>query len=331
MTLGVGLLGLGKHGLRYARHLAQGDIPGAHLAAVWRRDALQGKAVAAELGTRYHPTVAALLEDPAVEVVFAAIPSGLHRDVSAQVAAAGHPLLLEKPLATTVTAGEAIIAAFKEAHVPLGVAQTLRFDPLIPSMVAALKPLGAVKGFGFEQRLEPRGLPWEDDPQAAGGGVLFQTAIHTVDALRVVTGGQLRVLAATVDRVHYRRLEDHALLHLEATGGPHLDPGRALGDIRVSKIGGSRHHHFALYADGGGVEADFIDRTLTVTIGRTRERHSVPEIPTVVASAAAFIEALLRGAPPPVTGADALENVRVLEAALQRSGGNNETAPASTA
>lgn len=332
MAIGIGLLGLGKHGIRYARHLAQGEIPGARLAAVWRRDRAQGEAVAAELGTRYHASPEALLADPEVAAVIMAVPAGLHGAMALQVAAAQKPLLLEKPLATELEAGRTIVQAFEEAGVPLCVAQTLRFDPLLAAMAEALATFGPLRGFGFEQRLEPRGLPWEDDPRLAGGGVLFQTAIHTVDALRVVTAAaEVEVLAATTRSVLYQNLEDHALLHLELRGGPHLRAGPALGDVRVSKIGGSRHHHFALYAEGGGIEADFIDRRLTITLGRQRSSRSVPEQATVVSTTRAFVEALQAGLPMPITGADALENVRILSEARQRSGGKREIAPASSA
>lgn len=332
MALGIGLLGLGKHGIRYARHLARGEIPGARLVAVWRRDQAQGEATAAELGARYHASPEALLADPAVDAVIAAIPAGLHGALGPLVAAARKPLLLEKPLATDLETGRAIVRAFEVTQAPLCVAQTLRYDPLLPAMAEALAPLGPLRGFGFEQRLEPRGLPWEDDPRLAGGGVLFQTAIHTVDALRVVTGAaRVEVLASTTRGVHYQNLEDHALLHLELHGGPHLSAGPALGDVRVSKIGGSRHHHFALYAEGGGVEADFIDRRLTITTGRQRTARSIPEQPTVALVTQAFVAALQAGAPMPITGEDALENVRILVAARQRSGGSKEIAPASSA
>jgi predicted dehydrogenase len=332
MALGIGLLGLGKHGIRYARHLAQGEIPGARLAAVWRRDQALGEATAAELGARYHPRPEALLADPEVQAVIAAIPAGLHGAIAPLVAAAHKPLLLEKPLATELETGQAIVRAFEAAGVPLCVAQTLRYDPLLAGLAEALSALGPLRGFGFEQRLEPRGLPWEDDPQRAGGGVLFQTAIHTVDALRVVTqAAQVAVVAATTRGVHYQNLEDHALLHLELHGGPHLQSGPALGDIRVSKIGGSRHHHFALYAEGGGIEADFIDRRLTITRGRQRTSRPIPEQPTVALVTRAFVDALQAGLPMPITGSDALENVRILVEARQRSGGKSEIAPALTA
>ena len=40
--LRFGLIGTGRHGVRYANHLLRGDIPGATLAAIHRRDHAAG-------------------------------------------------------------------------------------------------------------------------------------------------------------------------------------------------------------------------------------------------------------------------------------------------
>ena len=313
--LGIGLLGLGRHGLRYAGHLARGEIPGARLAAVWRRDRAAGEALAAELGATFEPRAEALAARSDVDAVIAAVPAALHRDLAEAVASAQKPLLLEKPLARTLEEGEAICRAFEAAGQVLMVAHTLRFDPLLPALGARMEALGPVTGFSFEQRLEPRGLPWEDDPAVAGGGVLLQTAIHTVDAVRVLLQPEaLELLHASLGQVGYRRVEDVGLLHLAARGSP-LAAGRdVLGDVRASKIGGSRHMRFAVFLERGGLEADFIDRALIETRGRERTVTPVPELPTLVAAVRAFVAAV-RGGANPVPGRDALASLAVVRAA----------------
>lgn len=311
----IGLIGLGRHGARYAQHLAAGDVPGATLAAVYTRDPAKRARVAAELSAADAPDLATLAGQ--VDALIAAVPAGLHVAVAEAAAAARRPLLLEKPLARTVAEGEAICRAMDAASAPLMVAQTLRFDPLVEALVARRGTLGRLTGLSFEQRLEPRGLAWEDDPEVSGGGVLIQTAIHTLDAARHVTGAErAEVVAATLDRVQYQHNEDLGLVHLALEGGPALHR-RTLGDVRVSKIGGSRHMRFALFAEHGGLEADFIDRTLTTTRGRARTVEPVPERPTVPMVAAAFV-ALVEGAPNPVPGWDALRSLALVEAAYRR-------------
>jgi predicted dehydrogenase len=301
----LALIGLGRHGARYAAHVARGDVPGVAIAAAWRRDREEGARQCASFGIRFEPDLDALLELD-VDAFVVVIPAGEHLAVARAIASRNKPLLLEKPMARTVAEGEQIARAFEEAGAPLTIGQTLRFDPLTRALAEGAARFGRLNGFGFEQRLENRGLAWEDDPISSGGGVLIQTAIHTVDALRFVTRRELRVVTATAGSVHYQNNEDLALLHVRA--------GDALGDVRVSKIGQSRHMRFALFFEDGGLEADYIDRALYETRGRERVAMSVPESPTVPSLLAAFL-AHLDGGPNPVPARDALESLRVIEAA----------------
>jgi predicted dehydrogenase len=300
----LGLIGLGRHGARYAQHLSNGDVPGAVLAAAWRRDASRGAAQCAELSCRFEPDLERLLAADDIDAFCMVVPAGEHCKLACKIAARSKPLLLEKPLATTIEDGRTIVEAFERAGVPLVVAQTLRFDPLTRALKERSAGFGRLTSFGFEQRLENRGLSWEDDPVASGGGVLIQTSIHTVDALRVVTGRDLDVVAATTGRVHYRHNEDIALLHLRA--------GEILGDLRVSKVGLSRHMRFALYFVDGGLEADYIDRVLYETRGRHRTEVGMPEKPTVPALLEAFVAHVRGERANPVPPRDALESLAVV-------------------
>ena len=308
-----GIAGVGRHGVRYARHLHRGDIPGARISRVWRRNAEAGQAVAEEVGAIYSPTFEALIEADDVDAVIIAVPSGLHHRLALAVAALRKPLLLEKPLAKTTAEGRAIVEAFAEAAVPLSIGQTLRFDPLLEAGRTAAASLGRLVGCSFEQRLEPRGLAWEEDPTLAGGGVLAQTAIHAADALRFLTRPtHVEVVGGLLGRHHYPHHEDAGLVHLVLTGCPAAEGRAVFADLRVSKIGASRHHRYALFYERGGVELDFIERCLLVTEGRERRAVPVPEEPTVPQLTRAFV-AFLTGGPNPVDPVDALASLAVIE------------------
>lgn len=316
-SIRIGLAGLGRHGARYARHLTRGDVPGAVLSAVWRRDPALGAQAAAELGVRYEPTPAGLASAPDVDAVVCVVPVGTHAEVASQVAAARKPILIEKPLARSAAEGEAIVRAFAEVGAPLMVAQTLRFDPLVVALRETAPALGKLRGFTFEQRLEPRGLAWEDDPIQSGGGVLIQTGIHAVDALRAVTRCErLDVLTCTLGHVPGVNTERHAVLTLVASGGP-LVAEPALGTCAASKLGASRHHRFSLFLDDGGLEADFISRTLELRRGRDRTITPMPEAPTIVEVLRAFTSLARGERPNPVPGEDALTSLAVVSRAYE--------------
>jgi predicted dehydrogenase len=306
-SLRIGLIGLGRHGARYAQHLANREVSGVELVAAWRRDARAGAEQCRTFGCRFEPDLDRLIASPDIDAFCSVVPAGKHCKLACKIAEAGKPLLIEKPLARTVEEADTIIAAFEKAKVALTVAQTLRFDPLTVELRDRSRLFGRLTGFGFEQRLENRGLIWEDDPETSGGGVLIQTAIHTVDALRVVTGRDIEVAGAITRSVHYRKNEDLALVHLFA--------GDVLGDVRVSKIGRSRHMRFALYFEDGGLEADYIERALYETRGQTRTRTEVPAVPTVAVLLDAFAAHLRGERDNPVPPRDARDSLRAIQIA----------------
>lgn len=298
--------------MRYARHLTAGDVREARLSAVWRRDRAAGAGAAAELGTRFEGDLEALITAPDVDVVVAAVPAGLHATVAAGVAAARKPLLLEKPIARTVAEAAEITAAFARAGAPLMVAQTLRFDPLVGLLRAHAADRRGIVGFAFEQRLEPRGLAWERDPELAGGGVALQTGIHTLDALRFVTGSdRVEVLGAALGQVHPAEVEDHASIQLAVE----LPARVVIGQVAASKIGRARTLRFALHLEDRTIEADLVQRRFIETRGREARVVAVPEAPTVIAVLHAFLGWLAGEHANPVSGEDATRSLALVEAA----------------
>ncbi len=284
------------------------------LDSVWTRDPAKRSQISEELGVSQADSVQALTART-VDAVIAAVPAGMHREVVDACAKTKRPLLMEKPISRSVQEGTAMCERMEAADAAFMLAQTLRFDPLVTALRGRICELGTITGLSFEQRLEPRGLAWEDDPEVSGGGVLMQTAIHTLDAARFVTKAQTAtVLQASTRRVHYQRNEDVGLVHFELEGGPALTQP-ILADVRVSKIGGSRHMRFAVFGTKGGLEADFIERNLTLTVDRQRTVTHIPEIPTVVATASAFVQALLQNRPMPIPARDALASLALVEAA----------------
>lgn len=319
----IGLLGLGKHGIRYANHLQKGDIDGATLHSLWRRNQLKGSEQAAQLGATLQPTLGALIEEAACDAIVAAVPVGLHLEIAQRAAAAGKPLLLEKPLARSLNEAEQIIEQMERARAPLMVAQTLRFDPLLLALRghAATGQLGLLTGFSFTQRLEPRALPWEDEPEASGGGVLRQTAVHAIDALLFTTTpeGSLHpvkaeVVAATSDQIHYHHNEDHAALHLRLSS-PLGGDRRLLGQLNVSKIGRAREMRYTLYFEYGALEADFIRRELIATELREQSATAIPDLPTVPATLRAFVDFVEGGAENPIPGEQAARAIALIDQA----------------
>ena len=295
-------------------------MPGACLQVLTRRDAVWGRALADELGVAFEPSWQDLLQRDDIDAAILVVPVGCHRELALAVAERGLPLLIEKPFACNAAQADVIQQAFADRACPLCVAQTVRFDPLTRELFARAPEFGSLVAFDFQQRLEPRGLAWEDDPEAACGGVVIQTLVHTLDALRVVTRATAtEVLHSHLDRVRYQRNEDHAL-GLLALASPLASGRRVQGLVAGSKVSASRQMRYQLLFDDGALEADYVQRTLRVTHGGERRVLEVPPAPTVPALLSAFVAHVLGKGDNPVPPADAIETMRLVDSVYATSG-----------
>ena len=94
----IGLIGLGRHGTRYARHLLE-DIPQARLVAVCRRNAKEGRAFAQSHNLHFYKDYRDLIADPQVEAVLVVTAPSLTLSIAQEAIRYQKPLLIEKPLA----------------------------------------------------------------------------------------------------------------------------------------------------------------------------------------------------------------------------------------
>ena len=305
----VGLLGTGKHGSRYARHIGE-DVEGLELVAISRRSAL-GREQATDWGCRWYGDWREVVADAAVDCVIAALPPTLNRQVAEGCAAAGKPLLLEKPMAVTATDAAAILRLFEERGLGLTIGQTLRYNPVIRTLRRCLDGIGELHGLTANQRLEPNTLAWLDDPDQAGAGVSLHTAVHVFDALRYITGREIVRVFARSRCVHTRRLEDQLLALVE------LDNG-VLGTVDCAKIGPARSGRFEFVGAAGQLHGDQIHHTAEWIRGTHREPVDPgPPVQTIVPLLTDWL-AFLRGeAPNPVPGREGLAAVQIATACLR--------------
>ena len=137
--------------------------------------------------------------------------NALHRGLVERAAAVGAHVLCEKPLATEVADGEAMLAACEAAGVILMTAYPVRFAPSygrLRAMVEAgrLGDVFAVIGTNngkipYDQR------QWFTDAKLAGGGALVDHTVHCADLIDGLTGGveAARVHAAANHVLHQEK------------------------------------------------------------------------------------------------------------------------------
>lgn len=182
------------------------------LAAVMRRDAGKAADFAARHGVpRWYSDPEALIADPGVDAVYVATPPDGHARYALMAARAGKPVYVEKPMARHHDECQAMIAACREAGVPLFVAYYRRRLPrfLKAAEILAQGGIGSIRSVQVTfARTDPgrapgRPEPWRMVPSIAGGGLFLDLGSHTLDILDFLLGpiasaqGQARNLAGT--------------------------------------------------------------------------------------------------------------------------------------
>ncbi|MFG2944320.1 Gfo/Idh/MocA family protein [Streptomyces adustus] len=200
----IGLLGTGPwaHQVHAPALAAQPEVD---FAGVWGRRADAAKELAEQHGTRSYDDVDALFAE--VDAVAVALPPDVQAGLAARAARAGCHLLLDKPVATDVERGRAVVDAVREAGVASVVFFTTRFlaDP-----AAWIGEQTDVGGW-FTGRAQWLGAVFtSDSPFAASPwrrekGALWDVGPHALSVLLPVLGDVRRVTAAAPgpgDTVH---------------------------------------------------------------------------------------------------------------------------------
>ena len=215
----IGILSLAHmHAYSYARALRR--MPGVELAGVADVDRDRGSEAARQFGTRFFPTVEALLQSE-VDGVIICSPNSEHVDLTLAAAAHKKHVLCEKPIATRLEDAHRMIEACRENSVSLGIAFPCRFHPSARRLREAILAgqLGRVVAIcATTHGMMPPG--WFLDREKAGGGAVMDHTVHVVDLMRWFLGQEVtRVYAEAGTLLHDVSIDDCGLLSLELSGG----------------------------------------------------------------------------------------------------------------
>lgn len=168
------------------------------LVAVMRRNGKLAEDYARRHGVpRWHDDADAIIEAEDIDAVYIATLPDTHCDFVQRCAAAGKPVYVEKPMAADYSECVAMIDACSRHSVPLFVAYYRRALPYlikVRDFISAGKigNLRAVTVHHYARSpaaVNSQGiLPWRVDPAFSRGGLFFETACHTIDALDFLFG-----------------------------------------------------------------------------------------------------------------------------------------------
>jgi predicted dehydrogenase len=303
----VGIIGTGRHGSRYARHIVEDLGESFRLTAISRRSPA-AKEQAETWKTKLYRDWRDLVAAADVDAVIAVTTPNLNQEIGELCAGHKKPLLIEKPLTTDYYQAKALVENFAKSLVPLTVAQTLRYNTIILALKTRLPALGRLYSVAANQRLEPSTLPWLEQPEIAGGGIIFHTAVHLFDALRFITGVEIVRIRAVTRNIFNSRLEDLLTAELEFEGG-------ALGVVDASKVSPSRAGCYQFVCEKGQLLGDQIHGTLRQIEGANlAPLEAAPPGPTLLPLLSDWYNFLQNQGENPVPGEEGLAAVRICHA-----------------
>lgn len=151
-----------------------------------------------------YESVEQLCRDPNIDVVWIATPNQYHCDHTVLAADHGKHVICTKPMALDIAQCERMCDAADQNGVKLLCGQTISMSPDIHALWQArhsanLGRLIAINClFYTDWLIKPRVA--EELDEALGGGVVFRHAPHLVDTVRLLGGGLVRSVRASVGR-----------------------------------------------------------------------------------------------------------------------------------
>ena len=266
-----------------------------------------------------------------------ATPNELHTPVGVACAELGVHLLMEKPLAHSMEAGQQIVDVVRSAGVSMTVGHHRRFDPAVAAAKSILADgeigdLVAVSAvWALRKQDEYFDLQWR---RYLTGGPVLINLIHDIDLLRHLCGEIDRVFAQTSTSVRGFVVEDTAAMLLtfrngvlatmtasdatpspwgweQATGENPLVPATGLGCYRFLGTAGSLEFPsldvWKHATDGPGDQRDAIQC----------EQRPCPERAALVEQLRHFCELVRGNTVPMVSGEDALATLATTLAVLE--------------
>jgi predicted dehydrogenase len=218
--INIGFLGAGDIAAVHAEAVAR--VEGGRLVAVC--DAVTERAVdlAGQYGATAVADVDALLAFPGLDVVYILTPPQVHADQIAAAAAAGVPVMCEKPLTVTLAEADLAIAACNQASVPLMTGLSHRFHPLAARAKALVEQgdMGQLVAAWSHRLITLPVSPdsWLND-LSAGGGLTLQYAMHDLDWECWLGGEVTRVAAQEARTKPELQIEDNLWALLQFRNG----------------------------------------------------------------------------------------------------------------
>ena len=295
--------------------------PEAEVVLVAARDRARAEAFAARHGIpRVADDYRAVIEDPDIDAVYNPLPMSLHAHWSIAALQAGKHVLCEKPFAANAREAQMMVQAAEQSGRVLIEALHYRYHPYFERILGLIQSgrLGALRH--VEGRFTTS-IPDTTDLRhqfATAGGATMDLGCYALHWLRQVVGEEPRAVRAEA-----------------RVGNPHIDLSMTAELQFPSGVSGRMHCSMAAderFADSlrvegteGCLEADNpmapqLGHQLRLRVGDQETSEQVNAGTSYRHQLVAFVAAVRAGRDLPTGGADAVANMRLIDAIYQAAG-----------
>ncbi len=308
----IGIIGAGgiagAHLRAYAAHAERCQIVG--IADVIESAA---HAKARQFGGQAFTEAERMLDETKPHAISICTPPKFHLPNVMAASQRGIAVLCEKPPARNLAETEAIVAAMQGQLLQFAFCH--RFHPPLIAAKALIKTgaLGRLaqieNRFGF--RFARAGNSWFTDADIAGGGILIDTLVHSIDIFRALTSDEVASAHAQISATLPIAVEDSASLLLRSQSG-------VIGALNCSWVTPVSEAIVRIYGTEGQAIIDYnADAGLRYKLADdadwTERQFDKPD--RFHAQADHFLRCIETGQAPLVSGEDGLAVMRVIAAA----------------
>lgn len=282
------------------------------------------RAKADELGidtiyTNYHDA----LHDSSINAVSICTPHALHCPMALDAAQAGKHILVEKPMALTVTEATNMIDTADKNGVKLYVAENLPYQPIAVFLrhvlqtgeyIGELVAASLVAGFRAVNFGYPGRRAWLTQPQQGGTGTWMLHGIHTIAQLRFIFGE----VASIYLREHHTNSFERPDIEGTMSGLLTLDGGIHLSMLQTCELRMSRNFNgYTLYGDQGSLRANVDGYEVFMEDGASSHTYPDAGLSDYAFEMKAFADYVLEGCAGPTTGYSERRSLAVVQAGYE--------------
>jgi len=303
--VGVGVIGTGFWGENQVRVLRQSRI--ADLVAICDANKKRAKEIGTKYGVPWYSDLDQFLRVPKMEAVTVCTPTQTHLKVGSLAIEAGKNLLVEKPMTGEEGSAQRLVNLARKAGVKLLVGFIERFNP----GVRAVKKMLTQRAVGDVIIASGRRVArW---PIRVGDvGVVKDTAIHDIDAMRYLFEEEVSVVFAQTGSLRTRSYEDYAEIMLRFNKG-------TTGFIDANWLTPRKVRTLIITGSDATINLDYITQEIALENSERLVKPFTPWAEPLKLELENFVTTIIRDAKEAPSGDDALKAIRVCDAAL-RSG-----------